>query len=117
MEWLLGSVCLPGWALLNRHIGITCHEILLSTDDGPFDFLGALLVHDDVELQKLEELTEFFRENLRQVLGFPALRKSFADTKHSVIAPSRAFGYVVDGCARLEFGWGSHRRSWPELIL
>ena len=47
---------------------------------------------------------QLFGENLRQVLGFGAHRKGFAEAKHSFIASSVILRLNVSICAHLVFG-------------
>jgi hypothetical protein len=87
VERLLGLIRLPGWPFFYWHIRVSSDEALFSPDYSPFDFVGVLLVNDDVELQEPEELAKFFREDRREILGVTTLGKSFTEAKHGFIAP------------------------------
>src|SRR5580704_10259813 len=119
VERFLCRVRLPRWSLFDRHIRIRSHQTLLSPDYSPFDFRGVLLVDNYVELQEDEELTQLFREDLRQVLGFRAQRKGLAETKHRFIASPFTSRWNVGTSAHLVFAVVT---SWfncrcPRLIL
>jgi hypothetical protein len=49
-----GSCTPASMAVLNWHIRVSSDEALFSPDYSPFDFVGVLLVDDDVELQEPE---------------------------------------------------------------
>ena len=103
VERFLRHIRLPRWSLFDRHIGIRSHQTLLSPNYSPFDFRGVLLVDNDVELQEGDELTQLFREDLRQVLGFRAQRKGLAEAKHSFIASPFRSRWNVGTSAHLVF--------------
>src|ERR1700723_1818842 len=113
MEWLLGLVRVPGRSLLNWHIRICSDKAHFLPDNSPFDFVGTFLVNDDVELQEHKELTQFFREDCGEILGFPTLGEGFAEAKDGFIAPPRYLGRSTSAFAGSEFTQRWHLRYSP----